>query len=441
MTGNQQLKISLNVPVTKIYTTLKWVVIINIIFLIGTWIHHDRLIPTGSVAVQYLLVQFNFARENVAASWYSSMLFFISGIMAMLCFWADMQRSTHVKARILNVGWIVIAGIFIMLSFDEMGSFHEMIGETAIFKKAGGGSGSKSGGWYVFYGLIGLVAIFMITFFVMKFKGNKVALILTVIGVLLFLSNPFQEKFEMYSWHSSANEAHWHRPAFFLLLEEGSEIFASFCFLYSFTRYAVDASPGNDVLAGKTLKLESVIGKHFIFYFFGLAFLLGLTMLLIHLNAWNFAKDDNGIPHNWPPSATAFFAFAAGLYCYFKFEGRQTKQLYLVLALNCLLISVYFGSNIYGYHSGVFGKLKYVMLLITFITGLWSIIKFDGIFIKLFLGGWVLLMAASVISYAFFSSVFGYFSPAAFAYLALISLIAALFFHFRSRTLANETAR
>jgi hypothetical protein len=163
-------------------------------------------------------------------------------------------------------------------------------------------------------------------------------------------------------------------------------------------------------------------------------------MLLIHLNAWNFAKDDNGIPHNWPPSATAFFAFAASLYCYFKFDDQQTKKLYLLLALNCLLISVYFGSNLYGYHSGIFGKIKYVMLLITLITGAWSVIKLDGLFTKVLLGGWVLLIAASVISHEFFSSVFGYFSPSAFAYLGMVSLVAALFFHFRTKTLADTTA-
>lgn len=431
MTDRQQLKFSLDIPATKIYTVLKWVVVINILFLLGTWVHHNRLIQTESVAVQYLLAQFNFAKENIAAAWYSSMLFFSSGIIALLCFWADMQRTDDVKGRILNFGWIVIAGIFIMLSFDEMGSFHEMIGETALFKKAGGGSSSKGGGWFAFYGLIALVAIFMITFFVMKFKGNKVALLLTVIGVLLFASNPFQEKFEIHTWRSSADPSSWHRPAFFLLLEEGSEIFASFCFLYSFTRYAMDAAPGIDPVAGKILKLDSSVNKNFIFYLGGLAFLLGSAMLLIHMNAWNFAKDDNGIPQNWPPSAVAFFAFISSLYLYFKFGTPATKNIYLLIALTSLMISVYFGSNIYGYRSGIFGKMKYVMLAITVVTGLWSLTKLDGFFTKLFIAGWVLLIIASVVSYQFFSSVFGYFSPSAFAYLAMVSLVMGLFYHFR----------
>ena len=73
-----------------------------------------------------------------------------------------MKRSGNVKGRIINFGWIVMGGIFILLSFDEMGSFHEMIGSTTLFKKVGH---SEMGGWYFFYALIAVVAVFMMIFF------------------------------------------------------------------------------------------------------------------------------------------------------------------------------------------------------------------------------------------------------------------------------------
>lgn len=430
MTDNQQLKFALNIPVNKIYTALQWIVLINIFFLLGTWLSHSKIIMPDKNSMQLLLVQFNLAKENVAAAWYSSMLLFTIGVTAAICFWADMQRADSARSRILNFGWLVIAGIFIMLSFDEMGSFHEMIGETAVFKKAGGGS--KSAGWYFFYALILAVAIFMITFFVLKFKGNKLAFVLTIVGVLLFLSNPFQEKFEIHSYRSSGDMANWHRPAFFLLLEEGSEIFASFCFLYSFATYAIAAVPGNHNQKGSTFRLESVLPRNFIVYLAGLAFLLGLTMLVIHINAWNFSGDDNGIPHNWPPAVTSFVGFAASIYLYFRFDQQQRKEVYLLLAITCLLISVYFGSNMYGYQTGSFGKIKYALLAITALTAIASLIKLNSLFTKVFITGWLILLALSTFTSRFY--------PAAFGYLAAVSLVLGLFLHFqyKSRQTAVE---
>ncbi len=315
MTDNQQFKFSINIPVSRIDTFLKWVVGINIFFLIGTWLHAEKIIFPTSVTAQWWLVELNFAKENIAAAWYSSMLFFTTGIVAALCFWADMQRTDNKKGRFLNYGWLIIASIFAMLSFDEMGSFHEMIGQTPLFKKAGSGIG---GGKYFFFTLIAAVAIFMVTFFFLKFRKDKLAFLLTVTGVLLFLSNPLQERFEINSYRNSLDPQNWHRPFFYLLLEEGSEIFASFCFLFSFVTYAINAGQSGRLTNGSTLKLESPVSKNFIVWLAGQAALLGLTMWLIHINAWNIPGDDNGVPQDWPPAVTAFAGFAAASYLYFK---------------------------------------------------------------------------------------------------------------------------
>lgn len=423
MTEAQQLKFAINIPTSKINLALKWVAAINIFFLLGTWLSHENIIMPHKYSMQVLLAQFNLAKENIAASWYSSMLLFTIGMAALVCFWVDMQRSENIKGNILNFGWLVMAGIFILLSFDEMGSFHEMIGETTVFKKAGG---SKGAGWYAFYALIGVVAIFMITFFVLKFKGNKLAFVLTVLGVLLLVSNPFQEKFEIHTYRSSGDMANWHRPVFFLLLEEGSEIFASFCFLYSFTTYAVSTVPAQLTVAGKIFRVESVLPKNIFLYLAGLGFLLGLAMLIIHLNAWNFQGDDNGIPHNWPPAVTSFIGFAAAIYLYCKFDNPQRKELYLLIAFTALLVSVYYGANIYGYTWGAFAKLKYVMLAVTAITALWSVIQLNSLFTKVLLTAWLLLLAASVFSHRFY--------PAALGYLAAVCLVLGLFLHYQYKS-------
>ena len=426
MTDRRQLKFGINIPVSRINTFLKWIVALNIIFLTGTWLQAEKVIFPANVTAQWWLVEFNFAKENVAAAWYSSMLLFSTGIVAALCFWADMLRTNNKSFRLLNYGWLIVAGIFITLSFDEMGSFHEMISETGLFKKAGGGNGKL-----VFFVLVGAVAIFMMAFFFSKFKKEKFALILTIIGVLLFLSNPFQEKFEIQTWRTSIDPASWHRPILFLLLEEGSEIFASFCFLFSFVIYAINAAPGHNANNEKTLQLISPIGKNFIAWLIGLACVLGLMMWLIRLNAWNLPGDDNGVPQNWPPAATAFAGFIASLYLFFKEGNKSNRNIYMVIAIVGLLASVYFGSNMYGYREDasttapyLFKKMPWVLLLITVAGGLTALIKLNGTSAKLFFAAWVGLMALSVFAKSF--------SSAACGYAASACLLLGLFLHYKS---------
>ncbi len=419
MASNQQYAFSLNIPVTRIYNFLKLVIVINILFLAGTWLHAEKVIFPDSVTAQWWLAQFNFGKENVLAAWYSSMLMFCIGLAAALCFWADMRRTENKAGRILNYGWLVMAGIFIVLSFDEMGSFHEMLSQTPLFKKAGGGQGKL-----VFFALIGAVAIFMAVFFFTKFKTNKLALLLTIFGLLLFLSNPFQEKFEIESWRNSADPDSWHRPFFFLLLEEGSEIFASFCFLFSFITYAINTGDDN-----KVLKLTSPAGKSFIVWPAALAAALGIIMLVVRSNAWNLKGDDNGVPQDWPPAATAFTCFALSLYLFFKKGFESNRFVYASIAIISLFTSAYFGSYMYGYWEGPFEKMPFVLLGLVALCGLLAVIKLKDIFAKLFFAGWVALVIFSCFKKEFASAFYGY--------AGIASLMLGLFRHYQSEA---ETA-
>lgn len=419
MDSTLQPAFKISIPVSKIYAFLKWVIILNLLFLAGTWLHHSKIVMPGKKTMQLILVQFNLSKENVAASWYSSMLLFFVAIAALLCFWADMKKGGTFLERILHFGWVAIAGIFIVLSYDEMGSFHEMIGETTLFKKAGG----SSSGWVAFYALIGIIAVFMVGFFIVKFKGNKKALLFTVLGVLLFISNPFQEKFEIHSWRASLDPANWHRPVFFLLLEEGSELFAAFSFLYAFLTYAMDAAIGHNIARSRLFLLESKFSNAVFGYLLVLSFLVGMTMLVVHLNTWHFEKDDNGVPDNWPPAATFFFCSIGALYLYFKFDQNKNRDLYFLIAFTCIMCSLYFGANIYGYGDGFFGRLRYIMLAISAITTWFALMRFNGLFIKVFILTFLLLIAASTFSHGFY--------PAGLGYIASVAMLFAMVFCYK----------
>lgn len=75
--------------------------------------------------------------ENNAAVWFSSVTFLVAGLTAMLCFIVD-QRLNEATAeppngrRILSLGWIAVAIVFTLLSWDELASLHERIDELPL---------------------------------------------------------------------------------------------------------------------------------------------------------------------------------------------------------------------------------------------------------------------------------------------------------------------
>jgi len=420
MTADQPLNFNINAPVKGIYTFLKLVVIVNILLLIGTWLSANQVLFPDVITLQWYLSEFNFAKENVIAAWYSSMLFFLTGIVAALCFWADMQRAGTGKMKWLNYGWLVMAGIFVTLSFDEMGSFHEMISHTGMFKKAGGGNGK-----IIFFGLIGAVAIFMIAFFFSKFKTDKLALALTIIGVLLFISNPFQEKFELHSWRSSPDPSAWRRPIGFLLLEEGSEIFASFCFLFSFITYSMNAAPGVNEKGEKILQLKALANKYLLFWVGALIVLVGVMMVVIEMNAWDIPGDDDGLPQDWPPAAIFFASFVTAVYLLFKQSMKAYKPVLTALAATALIGSAYFGSYMYGYWQGPFSIFRYIFLGIVIGTALVAIFKLKDSFTRILLAGWVGFIVFCFFRMEFASALYGYAAGA--------FLLMALLWHYKSQ--------
>ena len=347
--------------------------------------------------------------------------------MAGLCYWADMRRSDQLKERILNTGWLFIALAFILLSMDEMGSFHESIGGSELFKKMGTANRT---GWYAFYCMGGLVALFMGIFFLVRFQHNKWVLLFAIAGFLLFVSNPFQEKYEHYMWDNSPDPSRWHRPVFFLLLEEGSELLASLCFLCSFTGYAIGAILRNNIgLPDKRLTLELKPKRNFIFYLLTVFVLMGVSMLLIYLNAWHLKEDDRGRPQNWFPAILAFTTFIISMYQFFKSSNPRTPGfgVYLYIALSGLFASVYFAADIYNYENGYFSRLPYVLLAVSGFTAIAAMIKLSGPGAKIATFCWLVFIVLSVFTKEFFN-------PPLYGFIAFSFLLMALFFHFKDRS-------
>ena len=195
------LAIRIQLTSSQLIKALFVLIFINLVALASTGLAHLYGMQRTSIA-SLVLEQLNLAQENVVATWYSSMLILQVAIMSAICFITERQHLGHWRDRLLSFGWLVFCAMFTLLSFDEIGSFHESIGDTAVFKLI---ANSDTGGWDAFYVLVGLAALFMLAFVWVKIRRILWALVFAILGVLFFLSNPLQEVYEINAMNAAAD--------------------------------------------------------------------------------------------------------------------------------------------------------------------------------------------------------------------------------------------
>ncbi|RNI21855.1 hypothetical protein [Rufibacter latericius] len=348
----------IRLPKRQLVIFLALIFFLNLVFIAGTWVftwYYNSFTFVSREEFQVVfqkptflvLSQFNLASENVVATWYSSMLLLISGLGCLLCFISDTVSFTQAKEKALSYGWLGLSFIFILLSVDEVGSFHETIGDSAVFSVFG-----NDFVWAAFYFLIALVGLYMVGFGLIRLRSNNIAFLASAVGVLLFLSNPFQEYIEIKAYEEAANPASWHRPIGLLLLEEGTELFGSWSFMLATFVYM----SGSQRTTGEK-KTGSVLGAFLPLpysrkQFLGAILLVvcALSLILATVLAYDQGPKDAeaGILENWFPSA---LAFAVALFCFHKGTLKTISgSIYLALAILSMGISAFYGSNVFQYY-------------------------------------------------------------------------------------------
>ncbi len=338
--------------------------LLNLFMLAGTWAAARYFNEHGwggnPSLLKNVLFQLDLALENVAATWYSSMLLLTTAAMAGICFLADRQEGAGRRQLFFSYGWLVFCGVFALLSFDEMGSMHEYFGKDAYNEQAD--DFTRYAGLVVLYSGIALVAGFMMAFGLVHLRRVPLSFLLVGAGVLLFISNPFQEHFEWGFYRRGAT-----RPVLLLLLEEGSELFGTLCFLTATVAYAAHVTrrkPGGAGLPAISV-MATVNQKPFQT---GVPAMLGaMAVLLVGLQLV-FGKVDNmqsGIPQNWPPSAIAFAVALLSLYLFASLPRNAVKGVpfFGLLAGVALALSAYYGSNLYATKGVVMGTALAAFLL------------------------------------------------------------------------------
>ncbi|HEY0055297.1 MAG TPA: hypothetical protein VGB63_08080 [Pedobacter sp.] len=361
---------------------LAGVLFFNLFFLAGSCIANIGYLPSQAY-LKHILYLVDLGAENNLAAWYSSMLLFLCGVMSLVCFAMDSQ---HLKdPSYTKFGWIIFSSIFTLLSFDELGSVHENISESLLFKGSGKAVlGNESSGWIMFMALVGLVSLFMISFSILKFKSNLKALCFFSLGILLYLSNPFQENFEIAAHQASADPLTWKRPVLFLFLEEGSEIFGSLCFLMAVTLYALKISQTDKTSSSLKINFQPFIMFRFT------SFVIILSSIGLLLTQYIFGnvtpQSQVGVPKNWFTAMLSFLIFLYSLNAIISMPLRFHKPLKVILIITCLLglgFSLLYGSNLYAYpfipHSNaalgkdlVSGLICLISLIPSFFLFIWG---------------------------------------------------------------------
>ncbi len=353
----------------QLATLLGLLFLMNLFVLAGTWaatLYFNQHGWSGNPSlVKNVLFQLNLALENVAATWYASMLLLTTAVMAGICFLADRQEGTGRRQRFFSYGWLVFCGVFALLSFDEMGSVHEYFGKDAYNEQADGFT--RYAGLVVLYTGIALVAGFMVAFGLVHLRRVPWSFVLVGAGVLLFLSNPFQEHFEWGFYQRGAS-----RPVLLLLLEEGSELFGTLCFLAATVAYAAHVTRNQPALPGRpAIRVTATVNRKPV-QAAVLALLGAMGGLLVGLQLFIGKADDPyaGIPQNWMPSAVAFAVALVSLYLFasLRREGARGGLFLGLLAGVALALSAYYGSNLYATKGVVMGTAL-TALLLTMLVG------------------------------------------------------------------------
>jgi hypothetical protein len=311
---------------------------VNLLFTLGTaafieeWGHRDWHGAPVQWLIDRVLVQVHLATENVVAAWYSSMLLLSVAVAAAAAFALDGKTGT---TPFLRWGWLLVAAAFAGLSLDELGSFHERLG---MLKSAGG----NAHGWVYVLALPMLgAAVFIGAFAWARLRAVPASVGLFAAGIVLFVSDPIFELFEMALLRAGRGDDLIVHNAL-LVIEEGIvELGGALCFLLGVLVYMRrTAGDGPHTFEIGTRALPWIAGA-------GLLMTAGVPAA--HWLVAQLPPGDTGIPDNWFPAAT-LYVFA--LMSWLRADRRAGT------AAIALSLSAFFGAAIFGYW-GWFQRIGY----------------------------------------------------------------------------------
>jgi hypothetical protein len=285
-----------------------WLFISVLAFLVATLLAHSWGRLPSLVRWQVSL-----AGENNIAAWFSSMLLGCVALVALLCRRVETQcpqirsietRSTGARARAAGLAWLFVALVFALLSLDELGSLHERLGNAAILESLVPRVDALAGWVAAFAVPIAVISVVLLGLAWSRYRNVPGVSLLMSLGIILLASVPIQEHLEMTSSAANRFANPWGRPAWQILLEEGSELLGTLFFLAAGLRFAEYTSRSFRAPEGR---FSIQIGPGFLA---ATAVLFTAGLAILQVSAPHFIQlwDGRGIPANWFPAALAIGA-------------------------------------------------------------------------------------------------------------------------------------
>jgi len=294
--------------------------------------------------VQFLVNQGQLEWENNAAVWISSVTFLTAGASALLCWVVDRRvDAAPVHAGrwegLAHNGWLVVAIVFTLLSWDELGSLHERLDDIPIVSDLLITVPGVRAWAAVLLVPIATVSVGLLAFGFFHVYRVSGAFILLILGTLLLASIPFQEHVESGMREAATVDGPWRRPVWMARLEEGTELAGAIAFVAGHLTYLhrrLRASGVSDGSLMLTLSLRGYVG-------FGGLLLAGLAYVHIALPHLLYLNDGRGVPQNWFPAVAAL---AVGiLLMALRAEVLKRRWALGLLAASLLVLSVDHAAN------------------------------------------------------------------------------------------------
>lgn len=202
-----------------------------------------------------------------------------------------------------KAAWIAIAFLFSFLSFDEIGSIHERVGNLVIGREA-----------YLATALLAGMILTFATFVLWKNNTNRRTLVLLLVGIALLASAAPNEYLE--------HHIHW--PEYLIgpriAFEEGLELSGVLLCLIGITSYQ-PAYPAQEVDRARIWKRGRSTGLQKVLLV-GLVFHIGMAWMAVHAIEIGF----RGNPAVWYFMAVFYF-----LAWFFLLQAR-TERYYLLIS-------------------------------------------------------------------------------------------------------------
>jgi hypothetical protein len=317
--------------------------LVNCALLAGTWWFGTYVRRPGfdwdeSFWTRFVLVQFNLGSENVAATWYASMLLLVVAVLAILCFTFDRLDPAIGAPRPTSWGWLVVAVAFSALSVDEMVFVDERLGiARGVDPLTAAGPGAPQ---WVAVALAGLAA-FLLLFACLHLRRVPWALPLMTIGLARFVSLPLYETLQGTAQAASDREIA-------AVLQGSAALFGTVCFLGATTAYLT--ARGSD--AGDQRPSALVSMRAIVALMSGAVALLTLALLLLQLlPARGPETRSTGSAQDWPAAAAAVLVALACAHIHA--EPRPTpkggRTVYALVAVYSVAVSAWVGAAIHAY--------------------------------------------------------------------------------------------